>query len=61
MLIVNNVCGAFDTRRANVINYLKNGSMPLLDYLLTKVEFQRKNSIAACESAMEFKNMYSLR
>jgi hypothetical protein len=45
MLTVNNLCGAFYSRRANVINYHKNGSMPLLDYLLTNVEFQRKTPL----------------
>jgi hypothetical protein len=42
---VNNLCGAFYSRRTNVINYRKNGSMPLLDYLLTNVEFQRKTPL----------------
>lgn len=42
---VNNLSGGFYSRRANVINYRKNGSMPLLDYLLTNVEFQRKTPL----------------
>jgi hypothetical protein len=58
MSIVNNVCGVFYSRRANVINYLKNGSMPLLGYFLGNVKFQRKNPIATGKCAMEFENMY---
>ena len=42
---VNNLCGVFYSQRTNVINYRKNGSMPLLDYLLTNVEFQRKTPL----------------
>jgi hypothetical protein len=42
---VNNLCGAFYSQRTNVINYRKIGSMPLLDYLLTNVEFQRKTPL----------------
>jgi len=60
MSIVNNVSGAFYSRLANVINYRKNGSMPLLDYFVPNVKFQRKNSIAARKSAMEFENVHSV-
>jgi hypothetical protein len=34
--------------------------MPLLDYFLTDGNFQRKNSIAARKSAMEFENVHSV-
>jgi hypothetical protein len=60
MSIVNNVCGVFYSRRANVINYPKNGSMPFLGYSLANVKFQRKNSIATRKSAMEFEKMHSV-
>jgi len=35
--------------------------MPLLGYFLMNVKFQRKNSIAARISAIEFENAYSVQ